>query len=52
MNKIEDLIRLLSENKDIVKSFSVECSAPGVLRGFNIEYFNIESTGQQSLIFD
>lgn len=52
MKNIDDAIKLLQETKDIVKSFSIECAAPGVLRGFNIEYFNIEPTGQQSLIFD
>lgn len=39
MKTIEDLIKLLVESKYTVKSFTFECTAPNVLRGFNIEYF-------------
>ena len=39
MKTIEDLIKLLVESKYNIKSFTFECAAPNVLRGFNVEYF-------------
>ena len=44
MKTIDDLIKLLVESKYNIKSFTFECVAPNVLRGFNIEYFEPNDT--------
>lgn len=44
MKTIDDLIKLLVGGKYIIKSFTFECTAPNVLRGFNIEYFDPDNT--------
>lgn len=39
MENIEDLIKLLTEKCDIIKSVKVEFSAPKIIKTFNVEYF-------------
>lgn len=42
LGQLESLIKLLTENHNMIKKFNIEFSTPDVVKSFNVEYFSVK----------